>query len=539
VAFDLKSYFQVDYGRSSTTRVAGAVVALSLANLCYLRIWDLLLHNPQSSYLTSVPYGRVDYLAALLGVLALTLLLYSLIKLVWHHGNRWHRAFAMLAVFVVLIVPLDFVRRSGGASIEVMTGISRFVIIGVVGLTLFTLAILLRQRFWAVIFWALAICSPYVLFTFGHAVVRIADPEAIYPRRVQLPPSAPVAVQEPRRLIWVLFDEWDQTVLFDRRPKELQLPVLDALVKESVVVSSAYAPAKSTIVSVPSLLQGRQLAGAFGTRDSRLQVQLPGETGWQNFRDGESIVTDVLAMPASAVVLGWYHAYDRILPESPLLKARSYGFPAFEGIRGEGITRTLLAQFAYLALPIYGRMQSRELHLRLHAEALLAVADSDVRFVFLHYGIPHAPGIYDTRKRDLTISLSSEHRGYVGNLALVDKTLGELLATLERSGLRDKTSLILTSDHWWRTAPWVSAGQGYPVPLIIQVRKGDQGARVDAPFATTSLRSIARALLVGELDDNRKVAQAVARQAIAGEIQYVKGVAEVRQETSGVGKNEP
>lgn len=533
MAFDLKSYFRIEYGRPATTRVAGLVVALSLANLSYLRIWDLLLHNPQSSYLTSVPYGRVDYFAALLGVLLLTLLLYLLINLVWHHGNRWHRALAMLGVFVVFILPLDFVRRSGGASIEVMTGISRYVIIGTVGLGLFTLALFFRQRFWAVVFWALAICSPYVLFTFGHATARIVDPEEIYPRRILPAPSAPAAVRETRRLIWVIFDEWDQTILFERRPKELSLPVLDALVKESVVVSPAYAPAMATMVSVPSLLQGRQLAGAFGTGDSRLQVRLPGETGWSNFRDGDSIVTDVLALPAPAVVLGWYHPYDRILPQSPLLQARSYGFPAFEGIRGEGLVSTVLAQYAYMALPIYGRMECRDLYLRLHADALQVVADSSVRFAFLHYGIPHVPGIFDARKQDLTVALSSEQGGYVGNLALVDRTLGELLAALDRSGLRESTALVLTADHWWRSAPWVKSGQGYPVPLIIQARKGDRGIQVKTPFATTGLRAIARSLLTGGLNDNREVAQAVSRQAVAGEVRYVDGVAEVRPKPVG------
>lgn len=528
MAFDLKSYLNVEHGRPAMTRWSGALVALSLANLSYLRIWDLLLHNPQRNYLTSVPYGWIDHLAAIAGVLLLALLLYGLIHVVWHHGNRWHRALAMLAVFLVLVLPLDFVRRSGGASIEVLTGVSRFFIIGLLGFGLLSLAILFRQRFWAFIFWALALCSPYVVFNFGHAIVRISAPEQLYPRSDGPRGFERAPAPGPRRLLWVIFDEWDQTILFDQRPKELKLPVLDALVKESVVVSSAYAPARATMISLPALLQGRLLADASATKDSRLQIRPSGGNEWQNFRETDSIVTDVLAMPAKAVVLGWYHPYDRILPRSPLLEARSYGFPAYEGIRGEGILNTLLAQYAYLALPIYGRMECRDLYQRMQADALRAVADPSSKFIFLHYSIPHAPGIYDAGKGALSVALSSEYGSYIGNLALVDRTLGELLAALERSGLREQTALILTSDHWWRTAPWVSGGQGYPVPLIIQAKKGDWGTRVAGPFATTGLRAIARALLVGELDDNRKISQAVAKQAIPGEIRYVKGVAEIR-----------
>jgi hypothetical protein len=258
-----------------------------------------------------------------------------------------------------------------------------------------------------------------------------------------------------------------------------------------------------------------------------LQVRLPGEDQWRNFREEESIVTDVLSMHASAVVLGWYHPYDRILPQSPLLRAKAYGFPAFEGVRGDGVLRTVLAQYAYMALPVYGRMECRELYLQLHADALQAAADPRMRFMFFHYGIPHVPGIYNPQKRSLSVAISSEQGGYQGNLALVDRALGELLNTLEKAGLRESTSLILTSDHWWRSAPWVSSGQGYPVPLIIQTRKGDRLVRVEGPFVTTNLRSIARELLTGNIQSNDGVARAVSQLVVAGKVRYRKGVVEV------------
>ncbi len=536
MAFKLQSYLQVARGRPSTTRLAGLVVAVSLANLSYLRVWELLLHNPQSAYLTSVSYGRLDFVAALMGMLALAVVIYALINWVWHHGDRWHRAFAMVGVFIILILPLDFVRRSGGASIEAMTGFSRIFVIVSFAVALFVLSLVFRQRFWAIAFWVLAILSPYALFNIGHSVVRIVALEETRPVPVISEPPSKAVGQEPRRLVWVIFDEWDQTAIFKRRPPEVQLPVLDALVKESVTLSAAYAPAKSTMVSVPSILQGRQLSGAFPTRDSGLQVQLPGATRWQNFMEGESIVTDVMAMSALTVAMGWYHPYNRILPQSPLVQAKSYGFPAFEGIRGEGVARTMLNQQAYIALPIYGRMETRDLYLRLHEDALQAMTNPAARFIFLHYGIPHSPGIYDARKRDLTVALSGDSEGYIGNLALVDRTIGDLLAALDRSGLRSRTSLILTSDHWWRGAPWSKSDQGYPVPVIIQVGKGEQGIRAEEQFPTTNLRSIARAILAGELDDNRKVAQAVARHAVEGEIRYSKGVAEVRPTAPESGK---
>lgn len=534
--FSFRSFVELERGRRSTTVVLGSIVSLSLANLCYLRVWDLLLHNPDRNYLTSVPYGRIDYLAAILGVLALAAVLYGVVTIVWHHENRWLRSAAMLAVFLVFLFPLDFVRRSSGASFEAIVGIGRYALIGGAVVGLFSLALIFRQRFYAALFWLLAIVSPYAAFTLGHAVLRLLDPEEMAPPRLlaESAPAKPVA--NPRRLIWIIFDEWDQAMISDRRPAELKLPHLDALMQESVVATRAYAPSQATRISLPALLTGRLVSEAVGTRDSRLQIRFSGDATWQSFRSSDTIITDALRDARKTAVLGWYHPYDRILPQSPNLTAKSFGFPAFEAIRGEAVPAAILAQYAYLGLPVYGRMESRDLYVKFHAEALGVAADPETSFAFLHYSIPHSPGFYDARKRDFSVALASEMSGYVNNLALVDRTLGELLAALEKAGLRDSTALILTSDHWWRSAPWVKSRQGYPVPLVIQVKRGGPALRVDVPLCTVSLRPIAGALLSGRLSDHQGVAAALHREAVAGEIRYVNGVMALGPAPAGAAK---
>ncbi|MCX6927861.1 MAG: hypothetical protein NT154_32330 [Verrucomicrobia bacterium] len=57
-----------------------AFVAISLANLCYLRIWDLLLYNPKMGYLAVTPYNRFDYIAATIGAGLLAVVLYFVIQ---------------------------------------------------------------------------------------------------------------------------------------------------------------------------------------------------------------------------------------------------------------------------------------------------------------------------------------------------------------------------------------------------------------------------------------------------------------------------
>jgi len=103
----------------------------------------------------------------------------------------------------------------------------------------------------------------------------------------------------------------------------------------------------------------------------------------------------------------------------------------------------------------------------------------------------------------------------------VDRTLGELLAAIDRAGLRDSTSVVFPSDHWWRSAPWAAGRAANPVPLIIQVG-GDRSAIVaNAPLVTTCLRAMVRALLVGQLRDNAAVAEFLGKARISGRVRYV------------------
>ena len=55
------------------------------------------------------------------------------------------------------------------------------------------------------------------------------------------------------------------------------------------------------------------------------------------------------------------------------------------------------------------------------AEAL--IRDQSISFVFIHLPVPHPPGIYDR-------STGRERAGgtYIDNLALADRSLGELMA---------------------------------------------------------------------------------------------------------------
>ena len=65
----------------------------------------------------------------------------------------------------------------------------------------------------------------------------------------------------------------------------------------------------------------------------------------------------------------------------------------------------------------------------------------------IHLPVPHPPGFYDRRRGVLSTRVSST---YVDNVALADRTLGELRHAIESSGLSSRTVVIVSADHGWR-----------------------------------------------------------------------------------------
>lgn len=508
------------------------LVSLSLANLCYLRVWDALLHNPERHYLVVDPYRRVDYAAALLGVLGLAAGLYLLVRIMWHSGNRWGRALAMSAVLMVFVLPLDFVRRSSGDAFEGLGGDWRYAIIGATTLLIFGLAVAYRQRFYALLFWILALISPYAAINFIDAIADLAMVDT----KSRLEPVAPAvsAQRAAQRVVVVVFDEWDYNALYSKRDPTVKTPVLDELRAESAVATEAFAPANMTRVSIPAMLTGSLLAEARVKDEAELQLRHPGGSQWLDFRKSETLVTDALRQGLKVAVLGWYHPYDRLFPLSPNLLARTWGYPAFEGFRRESLIGCMVAQLGFLAWPSFGRWSSGELYKSLHTAALEAVGNPALDLVYLHYGIPHNPGIYDPVAGKLTSTLSNATQGYLGNLALADRSLGEIRQRIMESGLADATALVLTSDHWWRSAPWVVKETGYPVPLIVRPARSGSGATIDTPISTTSVRALVAELLQGRLRSTSEVASFLTARPLRGPIRYNKGVMEAPAETSAL-----
>jgi membrane-anchored protein YejM (alkaline phosphatase superfamily) len=146
-----------------------------------------------------------------------------------------------------------------------------------------------------------------------------------------------------------------------------------------------------------------------------------------------------------------------------------------------------------------------------HPRALAAAADSSFGFVFLHYPIPHPPGIFDPETNELD---PREPHGYAGNLELVDRALGELRAAMERAGAWDQTALILTSDHplrldFWpeEAAVWGRSSGSPNVPFMVKLPGEKQGLTYASALNNRIVHDLALALLRGEIRTPQELVQ--------------------------------
>jgi hypothetical protein len=315
---------------------------------------------------------------------------------------------------------------------------------------------------------------------------------------------------EDRRIVWLLFDELSYDQAFDHRFPGLAMPAFDKFKSESVVFSDLQPAGYYTDRVIPSFFLGTRVDNIRSTLDGDPQIKLAGSTGWQTFDAGKTLFFDAQQLGWTTGVAGWYNPYCRILQGT-----LNYCFWRM----GDGQSDGALPDHSVwqnAAAPLVEQRRewnhqpdfARQRHwqdvaaIAPHAEALLR--DQSIQFVFIHLPVPHPPGAYDRNHRGITGS-------YIDNLALADKSLGELMATLAQTAMAEKETVILCSDHSWRVPMWRStpvwtnedeaASHGHfdPRPVLMIHFPGQQTEQdVTKPYDEIRIHEIIETLLRGQ-----------------------------------------
>lgn len=342
------------------------------------------------------------------------------------------------------------------------------------------------------------------------------------------------------RIVWILMDELSYDQTFDHRPPGLSLPNFDAFAKQSVSFSDLQPTGFYTEDVVPALMLGAPVRELNTPFHGRVSFRTASGGAWQPLDQRSTIFGEAWKLGWNPGVAGWYNPYCRLFPD--VLARCSWQFS--DNIPGidlplsydksvVGNMLTLMPLRSDVEFIFRHRMDNSS-HRRdyedvmKNAEDLLR--DQRIRFAFLHMPVPHPPGMYDRTTHQL-----SSHGDYLDNLVLADDTLGALIKILHSTEVDQQTTVIVSSDHSWRTAWWkpgtswskeeerVTNGGKFDTRPVLMVRLAgsDTSELISKPVSVLTVHSILDGLLRGEIHTQTDLEQLIdqsPQETIAAEV---------------------
>jgi hypothetical protein len=500
------------------------LVALSLANLCFVRIWGSLL-NPGNDYFMGHPPSPMALLTAVAGMLLLGAAFFAAARLA--RRSIAARRIARVAFLATLLIAANAMRQQVPALS--LAALSSSVGRGVLLLALGAAALTGAAAWWrwgaqpltrAMATGVLAL-FPFAFLTLGQVAWRVLRASGDRPEFRDKPASTRLEAKPVMpRLLFLVFDALDEDILMSERPRDLELPEWDAILAGAVRWENAYPPSNNTGVSLPALITGRNVVRVRCAAADELMLSYAEEPAEARWSEAPTLFSRLRERGGNAALVGWYHPYCRILGDDlvhcrwyPYLPNPADTFRESVATQAALLVDTVPGTFRFGLLERVGAGWLRgtqdprwhaEQYRRIHADAREAAADPRLSLVFVHYPIPHSPFIYDRTRGAID---ADGQRDYVDNLALFDRSLGELRDTLEAAALWDRTALLITSDHWFRRPGWRSRGEMAPlvgnpqmrVPLMLRLPGVVAGVARPEYLRNHAAHALAEAVLDGRL----------------------------------------
>lgn len=323
-----------------------------------------------------------------------------------------------------------------------------------------------------------------------------------------------------RRIVWLLFDElsWDQT--FDHRWPGLELPNFDGLRAQSVTFPAMQPDGYFTERIVPSLFLGQPIVDARSTGEGALLYRSLPNGSWQSFDERATLFADARRAGWTTGISGDYNPYCRMLPDE--LDTCTMRLIVF----GEHLSRdkSTWQNFIAPAQAVWARARHKPFEPAPGEAAVFAkmidsarqlIASDNADFAFVHLYLPHPPGFYDRKAGQVVVGGS-----YIDNLALADRTLGELMQALAQSPSAAQTTLIVSSDHSWRVGIWrhafgwtredeLASGHGHfdPRPvLMVHFPEETTPVAVNRPVPLLAMHAMIERMMAGQITDARELA---------------------------------
>jgi hypothetical protein len=480
------------------------LVALSLANLCFLSASFRMLYSVDHGYFNKLPAAPPALLALATNIVLLALAAFWVIRVRRRLRHRLPVLVIDTLFMLALLVPIDFCRRSGFEihDAQVVEFFKQpLVLVG----SLLLLAGFLWQHRWVARLSAVLVgfLSPLALFALARVLLMSLG--AVHPENAAgssvPPPPLPVRADQSR-VVWIIFDEMDQRLSFDQRPSGLRLPEFDHLRAESVQAANAYPPGDATVISMPALISGRRLSSVAVRNNADLTFTLADTGANTNWSELPSVFDAARALGVNSAVVGWYHPYGRVLARS-LSYCSWFPFPWYEPARAPTFGASVRQEIACLSGTIYFRRLYIELCRASLSDSLGVVTNGTYGLTLLHLAPPHGPGIYKADKEEYTVTVRSRVQGYFDNLVLADHFLGQLRAAMEASGQWNRTWLIVSADHSWRASQVYDRKRDHRVPFLVKAPGPGAALTCSTQINTVLTHDLILAILRGELTNQQ------------------------------------
>lgn len=469
-------------------------VALSLANLVYLRAWADLIPggSAQLFYRKTLPDFGV-YFGLVADVLLLSLVLLGLMRAAPKMPRPVQRLLPIGAI-ALLLLGASFLRA------QIAHYVSMRLVAAAAGIAFCAAAIwMLRFPDAAVrtVRGLLLAALPCLAVTFLAPLYYLSRPSPL-PRDPPLARSLPGRPQT--RILWIVFDDLDQRLTFRNTDQAVPVPTLFYLESRSFAATRALAAQTgvpvvdmATTAAIPSLLYGKNVASA-EIETASTEHLLLGDGSEAVFGAGESIFARFRALGWNAAAAGWYLPYCRVF--APQLtgcywdvrydQATSIGAKPLNA--AANATRMLFETEGY---SLFGRSLVTERHLAEYQALIEAgkreAADPTLGLAYVHFNVPHPPYFDGERGAD----------AYLRELKYVDHATQELMETLRRSGLESHTAVILTSDH---PARLVQPTDPH-VPLLVHFPNEQNPMVLDDEITALRIGDLALAIARGEVQN--------------------------------------
>jgi hypothetical protein len=489
------------------------MIALSLANICYLRVWsELLTYNRSDTYLMKAPPGPAVFTAAMASVLLMAGLLWALAVLARATLSKAAFGVAEIGSLVFLVVPLNSIRALLSQRFPYLKS-PLFELIGTRGVVIMAIVLTVAGLACAVLFHrsvapvagsVIAAFLPFCAVTFGQAIWKAAHYDAAnFDAR---PPAPLLRAKESPRVLWILCDEWDYRLTFVDPDQTLQLPEISRLRGEVLFADHAMPPGPETPVSIPGYFTGKFVQSVAYDGPRELQVMYRGASEAVPWSTQPNIFARARELGFNTALVDWFHPTCRVL--NGLSYCKWWELAMQHNSMGRSFWPLLANQprslFETTMLSVFGQSLSVRQQVDTYHAILddgLAVAnDAKFGFSFVHLPIPHAPHAYDRRTGRFTLK-NSPIRGYIDSLALLDRTLGEIRQSMMAAGTWDKTTVLMTSDHPYREAELLDGKSDPRIPFLLKLASQKEGRLYNQPFNAILTGDFLLAVLKGEVTD--------------------------------------